>query len=78
MRELQLNFDSAAFNMLWRSLAAREKELLSIVENNDEESDEAIDAANDIIALRLFQIEVKSQAEGIFSDNVFSLSNEYL
>ncbi len=76
MESLNLSLDQGSFNLIWRSLHAREKELLSIVENFGDDSDEGADALNDIVALRLYIDELKEQAEKVFSDkNVFILED---
>jgi len=76
MESLNLSLDQGSFNLIWRSLHAREKELLSIVENFGDDSDEGADALNDIVALRLYIDELKEQAEKVFSDkNAFILED---
>ncbi|WP_096087231.1 hypothetical protein [Agaribacterium haliotis] len=76
MESLNLSLDQSSFNLIWRSLHAREKELLSIVENFGDDSDEGADALNDIVALRLYIDELKEQAEKVFSDkNAFILED---
>lgn len=76
MKFLNLPLNQSTFNLIWRSLHAREKELLSIVEKFGDESDEGADALNDIVALRLYTDELKEQAEKVFSDkNAFILED---
>ncbi len=76
MKLLNLPLNQSTFNLIWRSLHAREKELLSIVEKFGDESDEGADALNDIVALRLYIDELKEQAEKVFSDkNAFILED---
>ncbi|GAA6167305.1 hypothetical protein [Sessilibacter corallicola] len=76
MEYLNLPLNQSTFNLIWRSLHAREKELLSIVEKFGDESDEGADALNDIVALRLYIDELKEQAEKVFSDkNAFILED---
>ncbi len=76
MKLLNLPLNQSTFNLIWRSLHAREKELLSIVEKFGDESDEGADALNDIVALRLYIDELKEQAEKVFSDkNTFTLED---
>lgn len=76
MESLNLPLDQSAFNLIWRSLHARDKELLGIVEKFGDDSDEGADALNDIVALRLYIDELKEQAEKVFSSkNAFILED---
>jgi len=75
MANFNLSLDQSRFNLLWRSLYAREKELFSIIENHGEDSDEGADALNDIVALRLYRDELKEQAEALFDENAFILED---
>lgn len=75
MKKLELQIDSQTFNLLWRSLHSRENELLNIISNNDEDSDESIDALNDLVALRIYKEELKEQGEQIFDKNAFILED---
>ena len=76
MRELELKIDRSSFNLLWKSLHAREDALLTIVEQYGEDSDEGADALNDIVALRLYKKELKEQAEKVFDPNAFIVNDE--
>ena len=78
MKELELKLDSNTFNLIWRSLHARENELLAIVSKYDEDEDESIDALNDIVALRIYKEELKEQAESLFDKNAFILEDVLL
>ncbi|WP_444957617.1 hypothetical protein [Microbulbifer sp. ZKSA002] len=78
MRELELKINRSTFILLWRSLHARENELLNIVEEFGEESDEGCDALNDIIALRLYKDGLQEKAKDVFDENAFLLTDEYL
>jgi hypothetical protein len=81
MRKFDTEIDEKNFNLVWRGLAAREKELLKIIEDNehDEDSELVPAAGNDLVYLRLYQKTLKEQAEkAAFSDGVFSLSDEVI
>lgn len=71
MRVLELKIDRSTFNLLWKSLHAREEVLLRRVEEYGEDSDEGSDALNDIIALRLYRKELREEAEPVFDANAF-------
>ena len=75
MQELELKVDRSSFNLLWKSLYAREDALLKTVEQYGEDSDEGADALNDIVALRLYRKELQEQAEKIFDANAFIVSD---
>ena len=81
MRNLSLMIDEQNFNLIWRGLAAREKELLKIIEEHkDDEDDEIAPCANnDLIYLRLYQDQLKELAtDATFRDNVFDTSDELI
>ncbi|EJD6040099.1 hypothetical protein ACWQEN_002631 [Morganella morganii] len=71
MRVLELKIDRSTFNLLWKSLHAREEALLRRVEEYGEDSDEGADALNDIMALRLYRKELREDAEPVFDANAF-------
>lgn len=71
MRVLELKIDRSTFNLLWKSLHAREETLLRRVEEYGEDSDEGADALNDIMALRLYRNELREDAEPVFDANAF-------
>ncbi|EGT3624090.1 MULTISPECIES: hypothetical protein [Morganella] len=71
MRVLELKIDRSTFNLLWKSLHAREEALLRRVEEYGEDSDEGADALNDIMALRLYRNELREDAEPVFDANAF-------
>lgn len=75
MSKLQLELSADNFGLIWRALHAEEEKLQEIINSNDEESDEAIDAANDMVYLRLYREELKGKAESIFGSSVFVLDN---
>ncbi|MGH1487338.1 MAG: hypothetical protein ACRBCI_14080 [Cellvibrionaceae bacterium] len=76
MQALELKVDRSTFNLLWKSLHARESILLKTVEEYGEDSDEGADTLNDIVALRLYQKELKEQAEKVFDENAFIVHDE--
>ncbi len=79
MREVTINLNEATFNVYWRSLCDREQKLLEIIESNDEESDEAIVANNDIIYLRATKesLEKEGKKAGLRTE-AFEISEEIL
>jgi hypothetical protein len=78
MRSFHLKVDERYFNMLWRSLLAREKELMEIVaeHEDDEDSDEAIMAANDVVYVRMSKKSIEKLArEAGFPESAFSVDD---
>jgi len=81
MREIKLDVNEQNFNLIWRGLAAREKELMALIEKHkDDEDDEIAPCANnDLIYLRLYQDTLKELAKtAVFANSVFSLSDELI
>jgi len=79
MKEVKINLSEAAFNVYWRSLCDREHKLLNIIESNDEESDEAIVANNDVIYLRAVKQSLEKQGrEAGFRNEAFETSQDIL
>jgi hypothetical protein len=79
MRSFTLEVDEKSFNLLWRSVIARENELLESLSQEDEDSDDAALISNDIVYLRLYKTELKEKAvNASFSDGAFSLDDDYL
>lgn len=76
MRELYLNLNHDNFSLFWLSLLARENELLKLVVEYGEDSDEGSFALNDLVYLRLYREDLKEKAEKVFDQSVFSTSNE--
>ena len=75
MLEFSLAIDERNFNLIWRGLNAREKELLKII-NDDEDDELAPLANNDLIYLRLYKDSLKELAQqAAFSKNAFSLND---
>jgi hypothetical protein len=75
MEGIDLQIDSKAFNLIWCSLHDREKTLLKIIEEYDEESDEATDALNDLAYLRIYKSGLKEMAEKSFHQNAFIIDD---
>ena len=76
MRQLDISLQQKHFSLIWKSLHAREQALLNRVEKYGEDSEEAGLALNDLAFLRLYRKELKKEAEEVFNQNVFSLSDE--
>lgn len=78
MREKNFTLDEACFNTVWRALKDREEKLLSIIEKGDEESDEVVFAANDVVYLRGVIRWFHDEAATCFSDSAFSTTDEVI
>ena len=79
MRSFTLEVDEKYFNLLWRSIVAREIELLDSLSQEDEDSDESALIGNDIVYVRLCKKELREKAEkSSFSDGAFSLDDNYV
>jgi hypothetical protein len=79
MRSFTLQIDEKYFNLLWRSVVARENELLNKLSKEDEESDEAALISNDIVYLRLTKKDLKEKAgKAGFSRGSFSLNDGFV
>ncbi len=77
MREFTLSIDEQNFNLIWRGLAAREKELIDIIE--EYQDDEIAPCANnDLIYLRLYKNTLKEMAQKMHFLTCFSLSDELI
>ena len=76
MRELQLTFSHDSFNLLWISLCSREKELLNIVDEFGEDSEDGALALNDLAYLHIFKEKIKDKACDVFDESVFDVSDE--
>lgn len=73
MRKITVDMDESEFNVFWRSLSDREAKLLEVIDDNDEESDEALAANNDIIHIRCIKDYLKEKSSNAgFSENAFS------
>lgn len=76
MQELVITLKRDQFSLLWTSLHAREKELLTRVEEYGEDSDQGADALNDLAYLRLYKQSLREKAESVFNANAFIVSDE--
>ena len=76
MQELDITIDSNGFNLIWKSLHAHENNLLAVVEEHGEDSDEGADALNDLAFLRLYKIGLKEKAEKVFHANAFIVEDD--
>lgn len=71
--------DEKYFNLLWRSIIARENELLDSLSQHAEESDEAALISNDIVCLRLCKKDLQEKAKkSSFSNSAFSLDDGFI
>lgn len=78
MKTIEISIDEKYFNLLWRSLAERENELISAIEQAGEGSDDAPLIGNDLTYLRLCKKDLEEKARAAnFSNGVFSLEDEY-
>ena len=78
MRSFNIKIDEKYFNLLWRSIIARENELLDSLSQYDEESDEAALISNDIVYLRLCKKDLQDKAhDSSFSKGAFSLDSDF-
>ena len=76
MRKLDISLKADHFNLIWVSLHAREQQLLKVVEDFGEDSDQGADALNDIVYLRLYRNSLREKAEPIFNKSVFIVGDE--
>lgn len=78
MKKFNLEVTEQNFNLLWRSLDALEKKLLQVIADNEdnEDSEEAAFAGNDLVYLRMYRDDLKRDAETAgFNKSAFSLSD---
>jgi hypothetical protein len=79
MRSINIEIDEKYFNLLWRSIIARENELLDSLSQYEEGSDEAALIGNDIVYLRLCKNDLQDKAQkASFSNGAFSLEDGYM
>jgi hypothetical protein len=79
MRSFTLEIDEKFFNLLWRSIIARENELIDSLSQEDEDSDEAALISNEIVYLRLCKKGLQDKAEkSSFSKGAFSLDDNFI
>jgi hypothetical protein len=79
MRKFTLQIDEKLFKLIWRSLDARERELVASLSRKPEGSEEAALIGNDVVYLRLCKKDLEEQARGAaFSDGAFSLDDGHI
>lgn len=79
MRSFAFEIDEKFFNLVWRSLAARERDLLSKIAQQMEDSDEAALLGNDVVYLRLCKRALEESAKNAaFSKGSFSLEEKFI
>jgi len=79
VRSLSVTLSDSSFNVIWRSLHDREQKLQNIIDEHDEESDEAVVANNDIVYLRTVRDSLRKQAKDAgLADSSFELSEAIL
>ncbi|WP_221797610.1 hypothetical protein [Oceanobacter mangrovi] len=76
MSELDITLDTNSFNLIWKSLHAREQNLLRVMEEYGEDSDEGADALNDLAYLRLYKEGLREKAEKAFHPNSFIVDDQ--
>ena len=77
MREVKLKLSPQAFNMIWRGLHAHKDNLSNIIEDEDQESDAYIAAANDMVYLNsVIDYVAKKGKKAESWENAFELSME--
>ncbi len=79
MKSISLAVDEHYFNLLWRSIVARENELLAKISDEPDDSDEAALFGNDLIYLRLCKKDLEEKAKAAkFADSVFLLEDKFI
>lgn len=81
MRNFTLEVSEQNFNLIWRGLAAQEEKLLKVIEEHgdDDESELAAFASNDLIYLRLYKDQLqKAATDAAFSPKVFKLTDDVI
>jgi hypothetical protein len=79
MRTFTLDVNEKVFNLLWRSISARERELLASLSQKPEGSDESALIGNEVAYLRLCKKDLEKQARAAgFSDGAFSLEDGHI
>ncbi|MGD8845797.1 MAG: hypothetical protein PVI54_09810 [Desulfobacteraceae bacterium] len=79
MRSFTLEIDEKYFNLLWRSIIARENKLIDTLSQEDEDSDESALISNEIVYLRLCKKELQEKAEkSAFSKGAFSIDDNFI
>ncbi len=77
MNNLIIDLSCTSVKILIQALNDREKILLDINNNSDNEN-LAIDAGNDCIALTLLKNEIIKDAVSLYGESVLNFSNEYI
>lgn len=79
MKSFTIDIDEKYFNLLWRSIALRENELLAKITGQPEGSDEAALLGNDLVYLRLCKKDLEAKAKSAtFSSGSFSQADEFM
>jgi hypothetical protein len=80
VRTFTLEVNEKLFNLLWRSIDARERELLADPSQKPEGSDDSALIGNDVVYLRLCKkdLEKKRARAAGFSDGAFSLDDGHI
>jgi len=79
MRNFKLQVNERLFNLIWRSIDARERGLVASLSRKPEGSEEAALIGNDVVYLRLCKKDLEKQARGAaFSDGAFSLDDGHI
>ena len=79
MRKFPLQVDEKLFNLIWRSIDARERELVASLSRKREGWEEAALIGNDLVFLRLCKKDLEKQARAAaFSDGAFSLDDGHI
>ena len=75
MRNHTFSLDETKCNVFWRALNDREEKLLDIINTGDEESNEVVDASNDIVYLRGLKRWFKEEALKTLDESTFNTSD---
>ena len=79
MRSFTIEIDEQYFNLIWRSIALRENELLGKIAALPEGSDEAALLGNEVVYLRLCKKDLETKAKSAaFSSGSFSQDDEFM
>lgn len=76
---VELELDPQFFNLLWRGLYARERELLAAIDRLGPDSDDGALLSNDLVYLRLCRKELQKRARDAgVGDSAFDTSDEFV
>ncbi len=79
MKSIRVDLDEQYFNVLWRGLHARERELTSAIERLGPDSDDAALLSNDLVYLRMCKKDMQRMAwEASFSPGALSCEDEFV